>query len=76
MNEKGGMAMNYSVRKAKSEDLAVIEKIYAYARGFMASTGNPNQWGTSHPPVDQLREDIRQGRLYTVCAGEEIHGVF
>lgn len=68
--------MTYSVRKAESADLPVIEKIYAYARDFMASTGNPNQWGTSHPPVDQLRDDIRQGRLFAVCGEDGIHGVF
>ena len=68
--------MAYSVRKAVKEDLPVIEKIYAYARGFMVSTGNPNQWGTTHPPVDQLREDIRQGRLFVVCDGDGVHGVF
>ena len=68
--------MNYSVRKAEPADLPVIEKIYAYARGFMASTGNPNQWGTTHPPVDQLLEDIRQGRLYAVWGEDGIHGVF
>ena len=68
--------MTYSVRKAAMEDLPEIEKIYAYARKFMASTGNPNQWGTTHPPVDQLREDIRKGRLYAVCSDAVIHGVF
>ena len=68
--------MTYSVGKAVMEDLPAIEKIYAYARGFMASTGNPNQWGATHPPVDQLREDIRRGRLYTVCGEDGIHGVF
>ena len=68
--------MAYSVRKAVKEDLPVIEKIYAYARGFMVSTGNPNQWGSTHPPVDQLREDIHQERLYVVWDGEGIHGVF
>ena len=68
--------MAYSVRKAVKEDLPVIEKIYAYARDFMASTGNPNQWGSTHPPVDQLREDIHQERLYVVWDGEGIHGVF
>ena len=52
--------MDYSVRKAKSEDLPRIEAIYAYARKFMAETGNPNQWRNNHPPVSQLKEDIEK----------------
>ena len=57
--------MEHIVRKAKREDLSRIEAIYAYARKFMAETGNPNQWGTTHPPKDQLVEDIRQGDKFT-----------
>lgn len=68
--------MNDFVRQAVMEDLTRIEEIYAYARSFMASTGNPNQWGTTHPPVEQLQEDIGQGRLYVVQNETGIHGVF
>ena len=67
--------MMYQVRKAVPADLPRILEIYAYAREFMAKTGNPNQWGKSHPPVAQLEADIPAGNLYVV---EEngIHGVF
>ena len=58
--------MTYQIRTAELEDLPRIQDIYAYARKFMAETRNPNQWGTTHPPVEQLREDIRAERLYTV----------
>ena len=68
--------MDYSVRKAKSEDLPRIEAIYAYARKFMAETGNPNQWRNNHPPVSQLKEDIEKGDLYVISDQNEIHGVF
>ena len=33
--EKGGMSMEYQIRKAAREDLLRIEEIYAYARKFM-----------------------------------------
>jgi len=66
----------YQIRKAKKEDLSVIEDIYAYARAFMAGNGNPNQWGTTHPHVSQLEEDIRCGNLYVAENGGGIHGVF
>ena len=68
--------MVYTVRQARMEDLPRIEEIYAYARSFMASTGNPNQWGTTHPPVNQLQDDIRRGRLFVVQNESTIHGVF
>ena len=68
--------MNYTVRNAVSEDLPRIEEIYAYARKFMAETGNPNQWGKNHPPVEQLQEDIREGNLFVITDEAGIHGVF
>ena len=67
--------MEYTVRKAVSQDLPRIEEIYAYARSFMARTGNPNQWRSNHPPVEQLKKDIAEGKLH-VAVEEEIHGVF
>lgn len=66
----------YLIRKAVTQDLPRILEIYAYARNFMAQNGNPNQWGTTHPAESQLKEDIRNGDLYVVADGPEIHGVF
>lgn len=66
----------YSVRLAQEKDLERINAIYAYARGFMAKTGNPNQWGKTNPPTEQLIQDIANQRLYVITENEEIHGVF
>lgn len=68
--------MAYSIRQAKSDDLERIKEIYAYARSFMASTGNPNQWGSHHPPIQQTVQDIEEGKLLLVTEGKEVHGVF
>lgn len=68
--------MAYTVRKAVREDLETICKIYAGARVFMAEHGNPNQWGTTHPPRSQLEEDIARGDLYVAADERGIHGVF
>lgn len=68
--------MVYTVRKAEQTDLPRILEIYASARHFMALTGNPNQWGTTHPPRQQLEQDIRQGDLLVVEDDQGIHGVF
>ena len=68
--------MEYQLRKAKMEDLPRIEEIYAYARGFMARTGNPNQWGNTTPVTSLLIDDIEKGDLYVLSDDGTIHGVF
>lgn len=68
--------MEYTIRKALPEDLPRIEEIYAYARKFMAETGNPNQWGNTTPLTSQLVEDIQNGDLYVLTRDAHIHGVF
>ena len=66
----------YSIRNAHMNDLPRLEEIYAYARSFMAKTGNPNQWGTKNPPTAQLEVDIRRQELYILEDETGIHGVF
>ena len=68
--------MDYVIETASQADLPRILEIYAYARAFMAQTGNPNQWGTTHPPREQLEEDIARKRLYVVKGNGQIQGVF
>lgn len=68
--------MNYTVRKATIRDLLTIEDIYAYARQFMSDHGNPDQWGKSYPPQEQLLADIAESLLYVITEEDTIHGVF
>ena len=42
----------------------------------MVETGNPNQWGTTHPPRQQLEQDIAERNLYVVLDVDKIRGVF
>ncbi|MBR6595275.1 MAG: N-acetyltransferase [Oscillospiraceae bacterium] len=65
----------YQIRKAEMADLPRILEIYAYAREFMASTGNPNQWRKTNPPRETLEADIPAGNLF-VLEDQGIHGVF
>lgn len=64
------------VRKANLSDMPSILDIYAKARIFMAESGNPTQWGTTWPYESDLLEDISLSRLYAVCEGECVRGVF
>lgn len=68
--------MNYTIRIAREEDLPEILRIYAYARGFMAANGNPNQWGTTNPPKEMLEADIAEEKLYVATKEDMIRGVF
>ena len=68
--------MEYQIRKALREDLPRIEEIYAYARKFMAETGNPHQWGNTTPETCLLEDDIEKGDLYVLMSDHRIRGVF
>lgn len=58
------------IRKTTISDLSRIMDIYVRARKFMAEHGNPNQWGrTSWPHEDVIRRDIEQGKSY-VCVND------
>ncbi len=66
-----------TIRRSTPEDLPVIMEIYAYARGFMAEHGNPNQWGpTRWPPEALIRRDIAEGNSYVCVSGSRIVGTF
>ena len=64
------------IRLATLEDLSIIKDIYAHARSFMESTGNPNQWGSSYPSEELLLEDISKNELYVCYEQEGIYAVF
>ena len=46
------------VRKSTESDFNRIMQIYAYARDFMAKNGNPNQWGPTNWPPEELSNNI------------------
>ena len=59
------------IRKATDDDIEEIMKIYRIAQDFMIESGNPNQWGpTSWPPEELIHKDIREGNSY-VCLNDE-----
>lgn len=65
-----------TIRKAVLEDKNQILAIYAYAREQMRLLGNPNQWGSSNPPVSVVENDIKNGNSYVIAEDHEIYGVF
>jgi len=66
------------IRKSTLQDLERMMAIYAHARAFMAQHGNPNQWGpTCWPPEELIRQDIARGCSY-VCVNDagQVVGTF
>ena len=65
------------IRHTTEQDLERVMEIYAYARTFMEETGNPNQWGpTNWPPEDLIHEDIRVGKSYVCVENGKVIGTF
>ena len=65
------------IRKAVPEELEPIMELYARARAFMVSTGNPRQWAARNwPPVKLIREDIRRGKCHVCEEAGELLAVF
>lgn len=60
---------NLVVRKSVPEDIDHLKDIFAHARHFMESTGNPDQWGDVYPSEELILDDIRSGDSY-VCVSE------
>ena len=60
-----------TIKTAAPEDLDAVMAIYHYAQEFMIRSGNPNQWGpTNWPPEELIRSDIRSGNSY-VCLNDK-----
>ena len=58
------------IRKSTERDFLRMMEIYTFARNFMAEHGNPNQWGpTNWPPENLIYSDIRNGNSY-VCLND------
>lgn len=62
--------------KVLPHQLIQLLPLYADARRFMASQGNPTQWGTSGPSAEQLQQDIKDECLYLCMYENQIAAVF
>lgn len=68
-----------NIRKTTIEDIPRLQEIFAFARRFMAETGNPNQWsmdpsltpdGKLYPSIELLQADVESGDSY-VCVTDD-----
>lgn len=67
----------FEIRHSTEKDFLEMMKIYEFARSFMAEHGNPNQWGpTKWPPEDLIHSDIASGKSYVCVHQNRIVGTF
>ena len=64
------------IRNARPSDWDDIMEIYAIARSFMKTAGNPTQWGDTFPPEEMVRNDIEQKLNYVVELDGRVQAVF
>lgn len=64
------------IRKVRKEELSEVMGLYRAAQQFMADHGNPTQWGSFHPTLAMLEEDVELGRLFAVDRDGVLSGVF
>ncbi len=64
------------IRKTEERDIAACAEIYAKARDFMHTNGNPTQWLTSYPSEASVRSDMAAGASYVCTDDNEIVAVF
>lgn len=64
------------IRKTVTADIPRLREIFAVARRFMASTGNPHQWAENYPSLEQLEGDIASGDSYVCLDGGRIVATF
>ncbi len=62
--------INIKIQPAVTEDLDRLMEIFALAREFMHTTGNPNQWINGYPQREFMAGEIEQGHCY-VCRTPE-----
>ena len=65
-----------TIRKSKPEDLPRLMEIFAHARSFMVSTGNPDQWAEDYPGRELLLKDIGSSDSYVVMVGSAVVATF
>lgn len=64
------------IRQATLEDIPQMKEIFAVARRFMATTGNPNQWADSYPSDEQLTDDIARGDSFVCKENDKLVATF
>ena len=64
------------IRHSRKDDLGEIMALYASARKFMQSNGNPTQWINGYPQRELIAREIYEGKSFVCMDGDVIAAVF
>lgn len=64
------------IRPATADDLRQADEIYESAKKFMHENGNPDQWNSSYPSGEDVKEGIADGVSYVCEDGGEVVATF
>ena len=64
------------IRHANSNDIPTLLKIYDQAHDIMVKSGNPHQWPSYYPGIEDIEEDLENNALYVYKDNNSIVGVF
>ncbi len=64
------------IRKSTEKDISDIMFVYEKARSFMKLNGNGTQWGDNWPPIEIIKNDIKNKNHYVLTHEEKIVGCF
>ncbi|MGN1233699.1 MAG: DNA alkylation repair protein [Candidatus Cryptobacteroides sp.] len=67
---------NVLIRNATTDDLERMLEIFAHARKFMASTGNPHQWADNYPSRELLLNDIEKSDSFVMLQDGRVIATF
>lgn len=65
-----------TVRNVTVGEIDRVMEIFDIARSFMRKSGNMTQWINGYPDRETTASDIACGKLYAVCDGDHLCGVF
>ena len=64
------------IRKANRKDIPTILKIYDQAHQIMIDSGNPTQWPSYYPGLEDIEKDMKNDVLYVYEDSDRVIGVF
>lgn len=64
------------IRRSGFSDIERMMEVFAAAREFMIRTGNPSQWASTYPSIEQLTADIESGDSFVCLSSGRIIATF
>lgn len=64
------------IRQINQDEIESANEIYEQARIFMRESGNPNQWNSTYPNTEDIKNGMKNQTSYVCVDGNEIVATF